>query len=135
VTGDVRVRRTDGRAEIDKTNCVRMLGREKDLVISGGLNVYPAEVEEELRRIDSVKDAAVFGVPHSDFGEAVLATVELSAPIADFDETLVIAVVRSRLAAYKIPKRIFAVSEFPRNAMGKLLKARLREDHSGTFRR
>jgi malonyl-CoA/methylmalonyl-CoA synthetase len=125
ITGDI--------AEIDETNCVRILGREKDLVISGGLNVYPAEVEEQLRRIDGIKDVAVFGVPHSDFGEAVVAAVELSAPITDFDETLVIAAVRSRLAAYKIPKRIFAVSELPRNAMGKLLKARLREDHSGTF--
>jgi acyl-CoA synthetase (AMP-forming)/AMP-acid ligase II len=65
----------------------------------------------------------------------VVAAVELSTPIKDFDESSVIAAVRSRLAAYKIPKRVFAVSELPRNAMGKLLKARLREDHSGAFRR
>jgi malonyl-CoA/methylmalonyl-CoA synthetase len=127
ITGDI--------AEIDASNCVRILGREKDLVISGGLNVYPAEVEEELRRVDGIKEAAVFGVPHSDFGEAVVAAVELSTPTTHFNEKQVITAVKSRLAAYKIPKRIFAVGELPRNAMGKLLKARLREDHSGTFRR
>jgi malonyl-CoA/methylmalonyl-CoA synthetase len=127
ITGDL--------AEIDDTGCVRILGREKDLVISGGLNVYPAEVEEELRRVGAVKDAAVFGVPHPDFGEAVVAAVELSTPASAFDEPSIIAAVRTRLAAYKTPKRIFVVGELPRNAMGKLLKARLREDHSGTFRR
>jgi malonyl-CoA/methylmalonyl-CoA synthetase len=126
ITGDI--------AEIDTSGCVRMLGRERDLVISGGLNVYPVEIENELRRIDGIKEAAVFGVPHSDFGEAVVAAVELSQSTRDFNETQAIATVRSRLAAYKIPKRIFAVSQLPRNAMGKLLKARLRENYAGTFR-
>lgn len=124
ITGDI--------AEIDGSGCVRILGREKDLVISGGLNVYPAEVEEQLRRLPGVKEAAVFGVPHPDFGEGVVAAVELSADGA-FDETAAIAAVKSRLAAYKAPKRIVAVEAIPRNAMGKFLKARLREEFSGLF--
>jgi malonyl-CoA/methylmalonyl-CoA synthetase len=124
ITGDI--------AEIDGSGCVRILGREKDLVISGGLNVYPAEVEEELRRLPGVKEAAVFGVPHPDFGEGVVAAVELSAGEA-FDETASIAAVKSRLAAYKAPKRIVTVEAIPRNTMGKFLKARLREEFSGLF--
>jgi malonyl-CoA/methylmalonyl-CoA synthetase len=125
LTGDI--------AEIDDEGCVRILGREKDIVITGGLNVYPAEVEDELRRLPRVKDAAVFGVPHQDFGEAVVAAVELAPSDVPFDQTSAIAALRSRLAAFKIPKRIFAVHELPRNAMGKLLKANLREDHANTF--
>jgi len=110
-------------AEIDVNGCVRLLGRTKDLIISGGLNVYPLEVESILDAIDGVTESAVFGVPHPDFGEAVVAAV-----IADdsFDETSLIAAARIAIAGFKTPKRIVRVDEIPKNRMGKVLKADLR---------
>jgi malonyl-CoA/methylmalonyl-CoA synthetase len=125
LTGDI--------AEIDGEGCTRILGREKDLVSTGGLNVYPSEVENELRRIGPIDDAAVFGVPHNDFGEAVVAAVKVAGANAFLDQDAVTAVLRDRLAAYKIPKRFFVVSKLPRNAMGKLLKGHLREEYAETF--
>jgi malonyl-CoA/methylmalonyl-CoA synthetase len=124
MTGDI--------AEIDGSGCVRILGREKDLIISGGLNVYPGDVEEELRRLPGVEEAAVFGVPHPDFGEAVVAAIKLSAGTT-LDEPALIAAIKSRLAGYKAPKRIVAIEAIPRNTMGKVLKTRLREKFSGMF--
>jgi malonyl-CoA/methylmalonyl-CoA synthetase len=117
ITGDV--------AEIDGEGCVRLLDRARDLVITGGLNVYPREVEIVLDALPGIAQSAVFGVPHPDFGEAVVAAVEL-APGACFDEAPAIAAARSSLAAYKTPKRIVAVPQIPRNGMGKVLKAELR---------
>jgi malonyl-CoA/methylmalonyl-CoA synthetase len=124
ITGDV--------AEIDGTGCVRLLDRARDLVITGGLNVYPREVEIVLDGLPGIAQAAVFGVPHEDFGEAVVAAVEL-APGARFDEALAIAAARASLAAYKTPKRIIAVPEIPRNGMGKVLKAELRAQFGTLF--
>jgi malonyl-CoA/methylmalonyl-CoA synthetase len=117
ITGDV--------AEIDGEGCVRLLDRARDLVITGGLNVYPREVEIVLDGLPGIAQSAVFGVPHPDFGEAVVAAVEL-APGACFDEAPAIAAARSSLAAYKTPKRIIPVLQIPRNGMGKVLKAELR---------
>ena len=124
VTGDV--------AEIDAQGCVRILGRQTDVVITGGLNVYPREVEEVLGRCRGVADAAVFGAPHPDFGEAVVAAVE-TAPSGEFDESACIRYLKTELASYKTPKRIVPVSAIPRNELGKVVKAELRERFRGLF--
>mgnify|MGYP002712964845 CR=1 FL=1 len=118
--------RTGDIAEIDDTGCVRILGRSRDLVITGGLNVYPAEVENALTSLPGVAAAAVFGVPHPDFGEAVVAAVEVS-PGTSLDEKATITALREQLAAYKTPKRILSVEAIPRNAMGKITKPALRD--------
>ena len=125
-TGDI--------AEIDGEGCVRLLGREKDLIITGGLNVYPKEVETVLDQLPGIETSAVFGVPHPDFGEAVVAAVELK-PGATLDEPATIAAARAPLAAYKTPKRILAVTEIPRNRMGKVDKKVLRQEWRGLFTR
>lgn len=122
VTGDI--------AQIDDSGCVRLLGRSKDLVITGGLNVYPKEVEDALDALLAGGEAAVFGVPHPDFGEAVVAAVE-GAPA--LDEAALQHALRAQLAAYKVPKRILPVDAIPRNRMGKVLKAELRAIHSHLF--
>ena len=124
VTGDV--------AEIDGQGCIRILGRETDVVISGGLNVYPKEVEDVLDRSDGVAGSAVFGVPHPDFGEAVAAVVETAAP-EPFDESACIGYLKTELASYKVPKRIIAVESIPRNELGKVAKAALREEYGDLF--
>lgn len=106
-------------------------GRSKDLVISGGLNVYPREVEVELEQLPGVRDAAVIGAPHPDFGEGVVAV--LAAGEDAPDEVAVIAALRARLAAYKLPKRVFFLPELPRNTMGKVQKNVLRQMFAETF--
>jgi malonyl-CoA/methylmalonyl-CoA synthetase len=109
-----------------------LLGRLKDLIISGGLNVYPREVEDVIDSLTGGSKSAVFGVPHSDFGEAVVAVLELG-PGADFDELSLLRTVRQRLAPYKVPKRILPVAVIPRNRMGKVLKNELRKTHHELF--
>lgn len=123
-TGDI--------AEIDEHGCIRLLGREKDLIITGGLNVYPKEIETVLDALPGVETSAVFGVPHPDFGEAVVAAVETKAGEA-IDETALIAAARAQLAAYKTPKRVLAIDEIPRNRMGKVDKKVLREAWRSLF--
>ena len=118
ITGDLGRMDAEGR--------VTIVGRSKDLVISGGYNVYPKEVEAELDAMPGVVEAAVFGVPHADFGEAVVAAVVAEAPLAE-DE--VDAFLGDKLARYKQPKRIVRVTELPRNAMGKVQKQVLRETY------
>ena len=119
-------------AEVDAEGCIRLLGREKDLIISGGLNVYPKEVETVLDTLAGIETSAVFGVPHPDFGEAVVAAVELKVGHV-LDEAAAVAGARAQLAAYKTPKRILAVAEIPRNRMGKVDKKVLREEWKGLF--
>jgi len=119
VTGDV--------GTIDRRGYLRLVGRAKDLVISGGLNVYPTEVESVIDRIAGVAESAVVGVAHPDFGEAVVAVVKRVEGGAALDEAQVIAAARVELAPYKVPKRVFFVDELPRNAMGKVEKNRLRD--------
>ncbi|HEY9233421.1 MAG TPA: AMP-binding protein [Phenylobacterium sp.] len=120
ITGDVGRQDPDGRVWIS--------GRAKDLIISGGFNVYPKEVELILDEMDGVVESAVVGVPHADFGEAVVAVV-----IGRGEEAGMIAALRERLAAFKTPKRVFFVDELPRNAMGKVQKNLLREQYAATF--
>lgn len=124
VTGDV--------AEIDGDGCVRILGRETDVIITGGLNVYPKEVEDALDRCNGVAGSAVFGAPHVDFGEAVTAVVETADPAA-FDESACIGYLKTELASFKVPKRILVVDAIPRNDLGKVAKATLRERYRNLF--
>jgi malonyl-CoA/methylmalonyl-CoA synthetase len=109
-----------------------LVGRAKDLVISGGCNVYPKEVETELDAVTGVLESAVFGVPHPDFGEGVTAAV-VREPGADVSEADIIRAVRSRLAGYKIPKRILFLDALPRNAMGKVQKNALRSTYAALY--
>ena len=103
-----------------------IVGRAKDLIITGGYNVYPKEIELALDRLPGVAESAVVGVPHPDFGEAVTAAV-VPAGGAVLDEAQLIAALKSELANYKVPKRVYVVAELPRNAMGKVQKNLLRE--------
>jgi malonyl-CoA/methylmalonyl-CoA synthetase len=117
---------------IDRDGYVHIVGRAKDLVISGGYNVYPKEVETELDALSGVLESAVFGVPHPDLGEAVTAAVVLQ-PAAAMTEADVIAAVRVRLARYKVPRRVLFVDELPRNTMGKVQKNLLRTANSSLY--
>lgn len=107
-----------------------IVGRNRDLIITGGLNVYPREVENVIDSLPGVAESAVVGVPHPDFGEAVVAVVvpTTSATEADIRQAL-----RGRLANFKLPKRVLTVRELPRNAMGKVDKATLRRSLAGIF--
>lgn len=115
---------------IDVDGYVQLVGREKDLIITGGLNVYPAEVEALLDDRADVAEAAVIGVPHPDFGEAVVAVVK---PAGPFDAEEVRAELRKDLAAFKVPKDIIVLDELPRNTMGKIQKKKLRETYAALF--
>jgi malonyl-CoA/methylmalonyl-CoA synthetase len=120
ITGDVGRRDPDGRVWIS--------GRAKDLIISGGYNVYPKEVELVIDELPGVLESAVIGVPHPDFGEGVVAVV-----LGRADEAAIIDQARARLAGYKTPKRVVFVDELPRNAMGKVQKNQLRARFEGLF--
>ncbi|MDP9046304.1 MAG: malonyl-CoA synthase [Pseudomonadota bacterium] len=123
-TGDVGL--------IDADRYVTIVGRSKDLIISGGFNVYPAEVEGTLNDLPGVAESAVVGVPHPDYGEAVIAVLVARAGHA-LDAERLTADLKSRIANFKVPKRVFVVDELPRNAMGKVQKNILRERHRALF--
>lgn len=120
-TGDVGQWSEDGYLSI--------VGRAKDLIISGGYNVYPKEIELVIDAIPGIAESAVVGVPHPDFGEAVTAVV-VKQPGAAVTEEAIVAHVRDQIAGFKVPKRVFFVDDLPRNAMGKIQKALLREKFS-----
>jgi malonyl-CoA/methylmalonyl-CoA synthetase len=124
ITGDV--------GRFDGSGYLFIVGRAKDLIISGGYNVYPVEVETELDALTGVAESAVIGVPHPDFGEGVTAVVVARAG-AVLEEDTLRAALEQRLAKYKLPKRIVFVSEMPRNAMGKVQKAQLRERYRDLY--
>ena len=111
----------------------RIVGRAKDLVICGGFNVYPKEVETVLDAIDGVVESAVIGLPHPDFGEAVAAIIQKKPGRDDVTEASIIAHMKGELANFKVPKRVWFVDELPRNQMGKVQKAALREQHKAAF--
>jgi malonyl-CoA/methylmalonyl-CoA synthetase len=117
---------------IDRDGYVHIVGRAKDLVISGGYNVYPKEVEMELDALGGVLESAVFGVPHPDFGEGVTAVV-VPQPAALLLEAVIINALQSRLARYKVPKRVLIVDELPRNTMGKVQKNALRAAYASLY--
>jgi len=110
----------------DANGYLSIVGRSKDLIISGGYNVYPKEIEAYLDELPGVAESAVIGVPHRDFGEAVTAVV-VRRPGAPLEESVMIGALKARIAGFKVPKRIHVVDELPRNAMGKVQKNLLRE--------
>jgi malonyl-CoA/methylmalonyl-CoA synthetase len=123
-TGDV--------GKIDAQGYVTIVGRSKDLIITGGYNVYPAEIEAYLNDVPGVAESAAIGVPHADFGEAVIAVV-VAKPGTTLKPDEIIATMKKSIANFKVPKRVFIVNELPRNAMGKVQKNVLRELHTGLF--
>jgi malonyl-CoA/methylmalonyl-CoA synthetase len=124
-TGDV------GKVEAD--GFCTIVGRSKDLVITGGYNVYPAEIEGFLNALPGVAESAVVGVPHPDFGEAVIAVVVARPGAAAPEPAALIGALKGRIAGFKVPKFVEVVTELPRNAMGKVQKNLLRERHRGLF--
>jgi malonyl-CoA/methylmalonyl-CoA synthetase len=126
ITGDLGV--------IDADGYLSIVGRDKDLIISGGLNVYPKEVEAEIDAIEGVIESAVIGLPHADLGEAVAAVVAVGGGgETTLTESAVIEWLSGRLARFKQPKRVLFVAELPRNAMGKVQKSSLRADFASLF--
>lgn len=119
---------TGDKAKVGSDGYLSIVGRAKDMVITGGLNVYPKEIELIIDDLPGITESAVIGVPHPDFGEGVVAVVVAEADKA-FDEITVIATLKSQLAGFKVPKRVFQVPELPRNVMGKVQKNILREHY------
>ncbi len=123
-TGDV--------GKVDDRGYVTIVGRSKDLIISGGYNVYPAEIEGFINEMKGVAESAVIGVPHPDFGEVGVAVV-IAKPGFKLEPEVLVASLKAQLANFKIPKRCFVVPELPRNTMGKVQKNLLREQYKGLF--
>jgi len=126
ITGDL--------AKLDEDGRVSIVGRAKDLIISGGYNVYPKEIELVIDALPGVGESAVFGLAHPDFGEAVTAAVTREPSGKETSEEEIVAAVKDELANFKVPKRVFFVDELPRNAMGKVQKNELRERYADTFK-
>ena len=124
ITGDL--------GKIDNKGYVHIIGRGKDLVISGGFNVYPKEIENEIDEIPGVVESAVIGVPHADFGEGVTAVV-VREKGAQIEETAILKALDGRLAKFKMPKRVLFVDELPRNTMGKVQKNVLRDAYAKLY--
>jgi malonyl-CoA/methylmalonyl-CoA synthetase len=116
----------------DDNGYLHIVGRHKDLIISGGFNIYPAEVEAVIEEVAGVAECAVVGAPHPDLGEAVLAVIARERG-ASLTEAEVVAAIEPRLARFKQPRRIEFIDELPRNAMGKVQKARLRSEFTAAF--
>jgi malonyl-CoA/methylmalonyl-CoA synthetase len=123
-TGDV--------GQMDSHGRLTIVGRSKDLIISGGYNVYPAEVESFLNEMPGVAESAVVGVAHPDFGEAVVAVV-IPKPAAHLESASMIEALKSKIARFKVPKQLFVLEDLPRNAMGKVQKNVLRDRYKGLF--
>jgi malonyl-CoA/methylmalonyl-CoA synthetase len=123
-TGDV--------GKIDERGYVTIVGRSKDLIISGGYNVYPAEIEGYINEMKGVAESAVVGVQHPDFGEVGVAVV-IAKPGTSLKPEAILAELKANLANFKIPKRCYVVAELPRNTMGKVQKNLLREQYKGLF--
>jgi malonyl-CoA/methylmalonyl-CoA synthetase len=116
----------------DEDGYVVLVGRSKDLIITGGYNVYPKEIEMLLDDLAGVEESAVIGLPHPDFGEAVAAVV-VARKGATLSEAALLAQVKGQIANYKVPKRLFVEEQLPRNVMGKVQKNLLRDHYAKTF--
>ena len=119
-TGDV--------GQVDARGYVHIVGRSKDLIISGGYNVYPAEIEAAINELPGVAESAVVGVPHPDFGEVGVAVVVARAG-AQPDGDAILGALKAQMANFKVPKRCFVAAELPRNTMGKVQKNLLRDQY------
>jgi malonyl-CoA/methylmalonyl-CoA synthetase len=124
ITGDI--------GKVDERGHVHIVGRGKDLIITGGFNVYPKEIELAIDAVEGVQESSVIGVPHPDFGEGVTAIVVPLKDAALTEETIV-ANLRDKLAKFKQPKRVLFVNELPRNTMGKVQKNLLREQYGALY--
>jgi len=124
ITGDI--------AKFDEDGYITIIGRSKDLVISGGYNVYPKEIETEIDDLDGVNESAVIGVPHPDFGEAVLAVVVPTSGVKLVADQITLPL-QKRLAKFKCPKKVVFINALPRNTMGKVQKNELRKAYENTF--
>ncbi|MGL4239505.1 MAG: AMP-binding protein, partial [Beijerinckiaceae bacterium] len=124
ITGDL--------GKIDPRGYVHIVGRGKDLVITGGYNVYPKEVETEIDAMEGVVESAVIGLPHRDFGEGVTAVV-VRKPGATLDPAVIQKALEERLAKFKCPKKVLVVDDLPRNTMGKVQKNVLRETYKDLY--
>ena len=118
ITGDL--------GKVDADGYLHIVGREKDLIISGGYNIYPKQIETEIDALDGVLESAVFGVQHADLGEAVAVAV-VALPGREIDPGQLISALEPRLARFKLPRQVFVLEELPRNAMGKVQKNSLRK--------
>lgn len=125
ISGDLATQAQDGR--------ITIVGRSKDLIISGGYNIYPKEIEQVLNDLDGIDESAVIGVPHPDFGEGVVAVVTAAAASQEIEPEKIVAALGERLAKFKLPKAVFVVDELPRNAMGKVQKNILRDNYAGVL--
>ena len=117
---------------LDNEGYLYLVGRSKDMIITGGMNVYPKEIEKELELILPGREIAVFGVPHNDFGEAVVAVVT-GPPMKNDEIEKNLQTLKSRIVNYKIPKAIFNMESLPTNVMGKVQKNILRDKFQGVF--
>ena len=122
ITGDL--------GRFDETGYLHIVGRGKDLIITGGYNVYPKEIETEIDALPGVTESAVIGLPHRDFGEGVTAVIVGPAPPSEAE---VLAALEGRLAKFKLPKRVLFVDDLPRNTMGKVQKNLLRDRFGGLY--
>ena len=125
ISGDLAVMNDNGR--------ITIVGRDRDLVITGGFNVYPKEVEDCLNQLPGVKESAVIGVPHPDFGEALVALIAGEENTAPSEQTVITALKRN-LAGFKVPRRIIRLDALPKNAMGKVQKNTLRETYADVIK-
>jgi malonyl-CoA/methylmalonyl-CoA synthetase len=124
ITGDLAMK--------DENGYYTIVGRDKDMIISGGLNVYPKEIEDVINELPNIKESAVFGVQHDDFGEAVVAAVVTSDD--KNDDSQILDYTKDKIAKYKQPKKIIFMSNLPRNSMGKVQKNKLRENNKSLFK-
>jgi len=125
-SGDLATMGKDGR--------ITIVGRAKDLIITGGFNVYPKEIEGELNSLPGIAESAVVGVPHPDFGEGIVAVITALPGVKPPDEAVILSELGKRLAKFKLPKRVFLAGELPRNAMGKVQKAELSKKYREIFK-
>jgi len=123
---------TGDKGRIDSDGYISIVGRAKDVVITGGLNVYPKEVELFIDGLAGVRESAVIGVAHADFGEAVVAVV-VPEQGSQLNESDIISLARQQLADFKVPKRVVFIDELPRNSMSKVQKKVLRDTYKGLF--
>ena len=124
ITGDI--------ATISEEGVVSIVGRESDLIISAGFNIYPKEIEMRLNQISGIADSSVFGVPHPDLGEAVVAAL-IQGHSTTTGEPEILDILKCELSSFKIPRHFIWMDEFPRNAMGKIEKNKLREQYGNLF--
>ena len=129
ITGDMGI--------IDADGYVSIVGRDKDLIISGGLNIYPKEIEDKINTIDGIDESAVIGIMHPDFGEAVVAVIvcEDTDAAQHISEATIMAALEGEMAKFKQPKAIKFVSSLPRNTMGKVQKAEMRKTYADQFKK